>query len=86
MNGRDLAVIERCGYDPVAFFVLDDKCWIDNYYKPLIDNSEIFLKRHDYADEVREFVEQSIIEADMYNRFRDYYSYVFYIARKNYSY
>ena len=77
-----LAVIEKCGYDHVAHFPLDDKCWIDNYYKPLFDNSEVFLKRYDYADEVREFVEQGKIEAEMYNRFKDYYSYIFYIAKK----
>ncbi|MCT8975259.1 hypothetical protein N4T77_01470 [Clostridium sp. CX1] len=39
--------------------------------------SEAFLKKYDYVDEVKEF-----IEADMYNRFKDYYSYVFYIAKK----
>ena len=27
-----LAVIEKCGYNSIAHFALDDKCWIDNYY------------------------------------------------------
>ena len=30
-----LSVIEKCGYTSVAHFILDDKCWIDNYYQPL---------------------------------------------------
>lgn len=77
-----LAVIEKCGYAIVSYFALDDKCWIDNYYQPLIDNSEAFLKKYNYADEVKDFLEQGKIEADMYNRFKDYYSYVFYIAEK----
>ena len=77
-----LAVIDKCGYEIVSHFALDDKCWIDNYYQPLIDNSEAFLKKYNYADEVKDFLEQGKIEADMYNRFKDYYSYVFYIARK----
>jgi hypothetical protein len=47
-----------------------------------LDNAEEFLKKYDYADEVKEFLEAGIIEADMYNRFKYYYSYVFYIAKK----
>jgi (p)ppGpp synthase/HD superfamily hydrolase len=47
-----------------------------------LDNAEEFLKKYNYADEVKEFLEQGKIEADMYNRFKDYYSYVFYIAKK----
>lgn len=77
-----LSVIERCGYTPVAHFALDDKSWIENYYQPLMENSEAFLKKYNYADEVKEFIEASRIEADLYNRFKDYYSYVFYIAKK----
>ena len=77
-----LAVIEKCGYTSVAHFALDDKCWIDSYYQPLMENAEEFLKKYDYADEVKEFIEAGKIEADMYNRFKDYYSYVFYIAKK----
>lgn len=77
-----LSVIDKCGYTSIAHFVLDEKCWIDHYYQPLLENAEAFLKKYDYADEVKEFVEAGKMEADMYNRFKDYYSYVFYIAKK----
>ena len=77
-----LSVIEKCGYTSAVHFALDDKCWQDNYYQPILERSEAFLKKYDYADEVKEFVEAGKIEADMYNRFKDYYSYVFYIAKK----
>lgn len=77
-----LSVIEKCRYAPVAHFALNDKCWIQNYYQPLMENAEAFLKKYNYDNEVKEFIEQGEIEADMYNRFKDYYSYVFYIAKK----
>lgn len=77
-----LSVIEKCGYTSVAHFELDDKCWIDNYYQPMLEKSEAFLKKYDYVDEVKEFIEAGKIEAEMYHRFKDYYSYVFYIAKK----
>ncbi|MGI5840024.1 MAG: class I SAM-dependent methyltransferase [bacterium] len=78
-----LSVIEKCGYTSVAYFVLDDKCWLDNYYQPILERSEAFLRKHNYSDEVKEFIEAGRNEADIYNRFKDYYSYVFYIAKKN---
>ena len=77
-----LSVIEKCGYTSVVHFALDDKCWKDNYYQPILERSEGFLKKYNYADEVKEFVEAGKVEADLYNRFKDYYSYVFYIAMK----
>jgi len=76
------SVMEKCGYTNVSHFTLDDKCWIDNYYQPILGRSEEFLKKYNYADELKEFVEASKIEADMYNLFKDFYSYVFYIAKK----
>lgn len=76
-----LSVIEKCGYTSVAHFVLNEKCWL-NYYQPLLENAEEFLKKYDYADEVKEFLELGKNKVDMYNRFKDYYSYVFYIAKK----
>jgi hypothetical protein len=41
-----LSVLEKCGYTPVAHFVLDDHCWMDNYYQPILERSEAFLKKY----------------------------------------
>ena len=79
-----LSVIEKCGYTSVVHFALDDKCWKDNYYQPILEKSGRILEKYNYADEVKEFVEAGKVEADLYNRFKDYYSYVFlYRKRKN---
>lgn len=59
-----LSVIEKCGYTSVVHFALDDKCWKDNYYQPILEKSEEFLKKYNYADEVKEFVEAGKVEAD----------------------
>ncbi len=53
-----------------------------DYYRPLLAYAEAFLKKYDYADEVKVFVEETVEEAELYHRFKDYYSYVFYISRK----
>lgn len=77
-----LAILEKCGYTPVAHFVLDEKNWTENYYQPIQARSEAFLKKYNHAEEVKEFVEYGRVEAEMYRRFKAYYSYVFYIGKK----
>ncbi len=77
-----IAVVEASGYLPLAHFVLPEHCWTENYYRPLQARSEDFLRRHDYKDEVREFIEAGRREAAIYDRYKDFYSYVFYIAQK----
>ena len=44
--------------------------------------ADAFLYKYNHTDNVIDFIEEVKIEADMYNRFKDYYSYVFYIAKK----
>jgi cyclopropane fatty-acyl-phospholipid synthase-like methyltransferase len=79
---RKLFILEKCGYIPVAHFVLDDSCWLNNYYNPILERSEAFLEKHNYSAEAIEFIEAGRIEADMYTRFKEYFSYVFYIGKK----
>ena len=76
------AVIEANGYVPVAHFVLSEYCWTENYYQPILDRSEAFLEKYNYSEEVKEFIEAGREEAAIYERFKEYYSYVFYIAKK----
>lgn len=80
--GNKIAVVEKCGYIPIAHFVLDEHCWTDNYYKPILERSEAFLKKYNYTKEVQEFIRAGVIEAQMYDKYKDFYSYVFYIAKK----
>lgn len=49
----------------------------------MIDRSEAFLKKYNYAKEVRDFIDAGIDEADMYQQYKQYYSYVFYITKKS---
>lgn len=77
-----IKVIEDSGYLPVAHFVLPEDCWVENYYRPILERSEAFLQKYNYHKKVRAFIEAGQGEADLYARFKDYYSYVFYIIRK----
>jgi len=44
---------------------------------------ETFLKRNNNSELARKVVEDNQAEIDLYQKFKDYYSYGFYIAKKN---
>jgi hypothetical protein len=44
---------------------------------------ETFLQRHSNSELARKVVEDYKAEIDLYQKFKEYYSYGFYMARKN---
>ncbi len=77
-----IATLEYAGYDLVGYFALPAASWIDNYYDPTELRIPAFLARH--ADEADAFrvVEMERQEAQLYRRFRDWFSYGFYVVRR----
>ncbi len=75
--------LENNGYSLVGYFYLSQDSWLETYYKPMQARFEHFLKRHQHSELARKVVEAHQAEIDMYHKFKDYYSYGFYIARKN---
>jgi SAM-dependent methyltransferase len=77
-----LAVLERNGYAPIGYFVLPEHCWLGGYYRPMQQRFPAFLARHASSDAARAVVAAEALEIDLYERYRDFVSYGFYIARK----
>ena len=75
--------LENNGYSLVGYFYLGQDSWIETYYKPMQARFETFLKRNDNSELARKVVKDNQAEIDLYQKFNDYYSYGFYIARKN---
>jgi SAM-dependent methyltransferase len=75
--------LENNGYTLVGYFYLSQDSWIETYYKPLQERFEHFLKRNNNSELARKVVEAHQAEIDWYLKFKDYYSYGFYLARKN---
>jgi cyclopropane fatty-acyl-phospholipid synthase-like methyltransferase len=78
-----IKILEDNGYTLAGYFYLDQNSWIENYYKPLEERCTAFLERNKYADTAKAIVEEHRREMELYQSFKDYYSYGFYIARKN---
>ena len=77
-----LAQLETNGYSSLAYFVLPESCWLDNYYRPLQRKFPIFLQEHDGSEAARAVVKEYQAEQAMYERHSSSYSYGFYIAKK----
>ena len=78
-----IKLLEGNGYTLTGYFYLGQDSWIQNYYQPLETRFETFLKRNEHSELASKVVGDYKAEIDLYYRFKDYYSYGFYIARKN---
>jgi len=77
-----VGVLEQGGYSPIGYFVLPEHCWLENYYRPMQDRFEEFLNRNGNSGGARAVVDAENREIEMYEKYKDFYSYGVYIARK----
>jgi len=77
-----MSVLEKNGYSPIGYFILPEHCWFDNYYRPMQDNFQDFLERNGNSEDARAIVHGENQEIALYEKYKDYYSYGVYIARK----
>ncbi len=74
--------LEKAGFSPSAHFILSENCWLDNYYIPLQARHEEFLKKHHHKPKVQEIIDMEKQEFNFYKKYKDYFSYGFFIAKK----
>ena len=77
-----VAQIQKAGYIPVATFILPEYCWTENYFTPLIKAREIFSQKYPGNKTVDELMKFGRHEAELYRKYKEFYGYVFYIAKK----
>jgi SAM-dependent methyltransferase len=76
------AQIQQAGYVPVATFVLPENCWTDHFYALHAEAQEQFLKKYEGNPNVEKMIAFERHEAALYRKYKAYYGYVFYIAKK----
>ena len=77
-----VAQLQKAGYIPVASFILPENCWIEHFYVPQVKAQEIFLKKYKGNKTAEEFIANERHEAKLYDKYKEYYGYVFYIGKK----
>lgn len=74
-------IIENSGCILEKTLILDETCWINNYYIPLINEIPKFLSDnndHEYAFMVANEITK---EYELYQKYKDYFNYFFYILK-----
>lgn len=77
-----IRVLENHGYSPIGYFTLPEHCWMEHYYRPLEDRFENFLARNGNSEQAQAIVDAEISEIELYQKYKNYFSYGVYIARK----
>lgn len=78
-----IKVLEQSGYMPMGYFFLPEHCWLDNYYNPMRKSFDAFLSRNKYSEDARAIVDAERHEIELYEKYKAYFSYGVYIARKS---
>ena len=77
-----LAVLESSGFSPLGYFPLPQRCWLDNYYRPMQARFADFLARHGNSEAARALVAAEEAEIALYERNSAHYGYGFYVAKR----
>lgn len=79
---RKVAQMQQTGYLPVATFVLPENCWTEHFYAPQAIAQENFLKKYADNSTVESLIASQRHEAQLFDKYKAYYGYVFYIGKK----
>jgi ubiquinone/menaquinone biosynthesis C-methylase UbiE len=77
-----IAQMQKAGYAPVCTFILPENCWTEYFYAPQVLAQETFLKKYEGNKTAEEFIASERHEKALYDKYKTYYGYVFYIGKK----
>ncbi|WP_018336824.1 MULTISPECIES: class I SAM-dependent methyltransferase [Butyricimonas] len=79
---NQVARIQKAGYIPVATFILPENCWTEHYFARKEAAREIFLDKYAGNKAAEEFMALQPREEELYRKYKEFYGYVFFIAKK----
>lgn len=79
---NQVAKIHKAGYLPVATFILPECCWTEHYFAPKVAAGEIFLNKYAGNKTAGEFIALQSQEEVLYRKYKEFYGYTFFIAKK----
>ncbi|MBN2828563.1 MAG: SAM-dependent methyltransferase, partial [Tissierellales bacterium] len=77
-----VAQLQQAGYVPVATFILPENCWTDHFFALQVPAQEAFLEKYAGNKTVEDFIASERHEVQLYEAYKAYYGYVFYIGKK----
>lgn len=79
---NQVAKVYRAGYLPVAVFILPESCWTEHYFAPKVAAAEVFLDKYAGDKTAEEFAAFQFAEEELYRKYKGFYGYTFFIAKK----
>lgn len=79
---NQVAKLYNVGYLPVATFILPENCWTEHYFASKIEAGKVFLAKHAGNKMAEEFSKLQADEEELYRKYKQFYGYVFFIAKK----
>lgn len=77
-----VAQMQKAGYVPVATFIIPENCWTEHYFAPQAKVQEMLLEKYAGNEAVKKFIGFSRHEKELYDKYKAFYGYVFYIGKK----
>jgi SAM-dependent methyltransferase len=77
-----VAQMQNAGYIPVAAFILPENCWTENFYVPQVAAQKTFLQKYKGNQAAEDLIANERHEAQLYDKYKAFYGYVFYIGKK----
>lgn len=77
-----LKQMQDAGYQPIACFTIPENCWINNFYEPQKAAQQQFLQKYPDNKTALNLVANEKREAALYERYKSFYGYAFYIGKK----
>lgn len=74
--------MQSAGYVPVATFIIPENCWTDHFYVPQSEAQRKFLEKYRGERKAEMLIEELVREERMYEMYKRYYGYVFYIGKR----
>lgn len=79
---NQVAKVYQAGYLPVSTFILPSTCWTEHYFALKAKALEIFRATYAGNESAEEFMALQGYEEDLYRRYKEFYGYTFFIAKK----
>lgn len=79
---NQVAKIHKAGYLPVAMFIFPETCWTEHYFIPKVAAMNIFLDKYTGNKIAEELIASQSYEEVLYRKYKDFYGYTFFIAKK----
>lgn len=74
--------MQNAGYVLEAVFIIPENCWTEHFFAPQKKTQEIFMQKYAGNETAENLIGYMRHEAQMYEKYKEFYGYVFYIGRK----